>query len=91
MSHHHHPLRLSVPLPDQNCTGIKLGSLLVEAGQSSGHRRSCFLCNRSIQNLSGGMIDIAEAMRLDPLGDDCKQKMPCQMSGGLSLKYTLPS
>src|SRR2546427_3859040 len=35
ISHHHHPLRLSVPLPDQNSAGSKLGSLLVKAGQTA--------------------------------------------------------
>ena len=35
VGHHHHPLRLSVPLPDQDRTGSKLGPLLVKAGQSS--------------------------------------------------------
>src|SRR5258705_4381573 len=34
VSHHHHPLRLSIPFPDQNRAWIKLSSLLVKAGQA---------------------------------------------------------
>src|SRR6266853_6546859 len=70
VSHHHHPLRLSIPLPDQNRAGSKLGSLLVEAGQTSGHRRSSFLRNRSIQHLRGCVIEIAKAIGLDSIGND---------------------
>src|SRR6266481_5547988 len=29
VSHHHHPLRLSIPLPDQHRAGSKVGSFLV--------------------------------------------------------------
>jgi hypothetical protein len=72
ISHHHHPLRLSIPFSDQNRTWSKLGSLLVEAGQSSGHRWSCFLRSRSIQHLLGFVIEIAEAISLDSIGDDRK-------------------
>src|SRR5258707_3395170 len=39
VSHDHHPLRPSIPLPDQNRAGSKLGPLLVEAGQSGGWSR----------------------------------------------------
>src|SRR5260221_12876978 len=34
VSHHHHPVRLSIPFPDQNRAGIKLSSLLVKARQA---------------------------------------------------------
>src|SRR5258706_14641791 len=47
VSHHHHPLRLSVPLPDQDRTGSKLGSLLVKAGQAGGN------CPASLSRLPG--------------------------------------
>src|SRR6266403_2111814 len=39
VSQHHHPLRLSIPFPDQNRAGIKLSSLLVKAGQAGGRCR----------------------------------------------------
>src|SRR6266403_5433794 len=91
VSHHHHPLRPSIPLPDQNRAGSELSPLLVEAGQSGRHCWSFFLRNRSIQDLPGLVIEIAEAIGLEPIGDDCKQQMPCQMSRGLSPKDTLPS
>src|SRR5258707_11482230 len=48
VSHHHHPLRLTIPLPDQDRAGSKLGPLLVKAGQTGGHCWSFFLRNRSI-------------------------------------------
>src|SRR3984893_4522465 len=73
VSHHHHPLRPSIPLPDQNRAGSKLRSLLVEAGQTRGHRRSSLLRNRSIQHLRGYVIEIAKAIGLDSIGNDRKQ------------------
>src|SRR5258708_8344978 len=73
--HHHHPLRLSIPLPDQDCPGGKLGSLLVKAGQTSGHCRSSFLPSRSIQHLLVFAIEIAKAIGLDAIGDKCKQQV----------------
>jgi hypothetical protein len=76
VGHHHHPLRLPIPLPDQDCPGGKLGSLLVKAGQTSGHCRSSFLRSRSIQHLLGFVIEIAKAISLDSIGDDRKQQMP---------------
>src|SRR6267142_3530384 len=76
VGHHHHALRSSIPFPDQNRAGSKLRSLLVEAGQTRGHRRSSLLCNRSIQHLRGCVIEIAKAIGLDSIGDDRKQQMP---------------
>src|SRR6266403_3401160 len=73
VGHDHHPLRPSIPLPDENRAGSKLGPLLVEAGQSGGHCRSVFLRNRLIQHLPSCVIEIAEAIGLDPIGDDRKQ------------------
>src|SRR2546429_4125085 len=52
VSHHHHPLRASIPLPDQDRAGTKLSSLLVKVGKTDGRYRSSFLRNRSVQHLS---------------------------------------
>src|SRR5258705_479786 len=76
VGHHHHPLRLSIPLPHQNRARSKLGSLLVEASQTGGRCRSRLLRNRSIQHLLGFVIEIARAISLDLIGDDRKQQMP---------------
>ena len=70
--HHHHPLRLSIPLPDQHRAGSKLGPILVEAGQTGGHRRFGFLCNRPVKNLPGCVVEIAKAVGLEAIGDDRK-------------------
>src|SRR5258705_8321740 len=91
VSQHHHPLRLSIPLSDQDRTGSKLGPLLVKAGQTGGHGWSCFLRSRSIQHLQRCVIEIAEAISLEPIGDDRKQQMPRQMRRGRSLEDTLPA
>jgi hypothetical protein len=71
-SHHHHPLRLSIPLADQNRAWAKLISLLVKAGETGGRYRPSFFRNRSIQHLSGCVIEIAKAIGLDSIGNDCK-------------------
>jgi hypothetical protein len=91
VSHHHHPLRLSIPLPDQDRPGRKLGPLLVEAGQPGGHCRFGFLRRRPIENLTGCVVEIAKAIGLEPIGDDGKQQMPGQMSGGWSSEDALPA
>src|SRR5258707_3946649 len=52
VSHHHHSLRLSIPFPDQNRSGIKLSSLLVKPGQAARRYRPSFLRNRSVQHQS---------------------------------------
>src|SRR5712672_2434348 len=91
VGHHHHPLRLSIPLPDQDRTGSKLGSLLVEAGQSSGRYRPSFLGNRSVQHLLRLVIEFAKTIGLDSIGDDRNQQVPRQMSRGRSLKHALPA
>jgi hypothetical protein len=76
VGHHHHPLRLSVPLPDQDRTGSKLGPLLVKAGQAGGHCRSSLSGVRAFQYLPGCVIEIAIAIDLDSIGNDCKQQVP---------------
>src|SRR5258708_25803523 len=91
VSHHHHPLRLSIPLPDQNRAWAKLISLLVKASQTGGRYRPRFLRNRSIHHLLAFMIEIAEAISLDSIGDDRKQQVPRQMSRRRPLKYALPA
>ena len=60
VGHHHHPLRLSIPLPDQHRAGGKFGSLLVKAGQTGGQYRSWLLRNCSIEHLLGCVIEITE-------------------------------
>src|ERR1700687_3099025 len=63
VSHHHHPLRLSIPFPHQNRAGTKLCSLLVKAGQSGRHRPSLFR-NRSVQYLLRLVIEISKTIGL---------------------------
>src|SRR5258706_5190372 len=87
----HHPLRLSIPLPDQNRARTKLYSLLVKAGQTGGRYRPSFLRNRSVQHLLRLGIEIAKTIGLDSIGDDREQQMPCQMSGRRPLEYALPA
>jgi hypothetical protein len=91
VGHHHHPLRLSIPFPNQDCAGSKLGSLPVKAGQPGGHCRFGFLRNGSIQHLLSLAIEVAKTIGLEPIGDDRKQQMPCQISRGRSLEDTLPA
>src|ERR1700676_2707390 len=91
VSHHHHPLRLSIPLPNQNRAGTKLCSLLVKAGQTGGRYRPSFFSNRSVQHLLRLVIEIAKTIGLDLIGDDRKQKVPRQMSRCRPLKYAVPA
>src|SRR5258705_5182430 len=51
VGHHHHPLRLSIPFPDQNRAGVEFSSILVKAGQTGVHYRTSFVIIRSIQHL----------------------------------------
>src|SRR5258705_6223353 len=88
--HHHHPLRLSVPLPHQNCSGRKFGPLLIEADQPRRHCRTGFLRTGTIQQLPCLMVEVSEAIGLNPIGDDRKQQMPRQMIGRRSLQHALP-
>src|ERR1700730_3857651 len=91
VGHHHHPLRPSIPLPNQNRAGTKLCSLLVKAGQTGGRYRASFFSNRSVQHLLRLVIEIAKTIGLDLIGDDRKQKVPRQMSRCRPLKYALPA
>src|SRR5580692_8735289 len=68
VSHHHYPLGPSIPLADQDRAKSKLGPFLVETGQAGGHCRSGFLRDRSIQYLPGCVIQVAEAVGLEPIG-----------------------
>src|SRR6266852_4705062 len=76
VSHHHHPLRLSIPFPHQNRAGTKLCSLLVKARETGRRYRPSFFRNRSVQDLLRLVIEIAKAISLDSIGDDRKQQMP---------------
>src|SRR6266436_2141551 len=72
VSHHHHPLRLSIPLPDQNRAGTKLCLLLVKARKSGRRYRPSLFFILSVQHLFRLVIEIAEPVNLEPIGDDCK-------------------
>src|SRR6266436_6092028 len=76
LGHHHHPLRLSIPLPHQHRTGREFGSFAVKAGETGGRYRPSFSRNRSVQHLLRLVIEIAKAISLDSIGDDRKQQMP---------------
>src|SRR6266404_755055 len=76
VGHHHHPLRLLIPLPHQHCAGTKLCSLLVKARETGRRYRPSFFRNRSVQHLLRLVIEIAKAISLDSIGDDRKQQMP---------------
>src|SRR5712671_538132 len=91
VSHHHHPLRLSIPLPDQNRARTKLCSLLVKAGETGGRYRPGFLRNRSVKHLLRLVIEIAKTIGLDSIGDDRKQQVPRQMNRRRPSKYALPA
>src|ERR1700686_5892874 len=91
VGHHHHSLRLSIPLPHQNRTGREFSSLAVKAGETGGRYRPSFFRNRSVQHLLRLGIEIAKTIGLDSIGDDREQQMPCQMSRSLSLKHAMPA
>ena len=55
--------------------------------KARGHCRSALLRVGLIQHLPGRVIEIAEAVGLDPIGDDREQQMPRQMIGRRSLKH----
>src|ERR1700682_2457048 len=91
VGHHHHPLRLSIPLPHQHRTGRESSSLLVKAGETGRRYRPSFFRNRSVQHLLRLVIEIAKAISLDSISDDRKQQMPRQMSRRRPFKYALPA
>src|SRR5260370_13940824 len=62
VGHHYHPLRLSVPLTDQDRTGSKLGPLLVKAGQAGGPCRSWPPRCRAFPSLPGCRIQMAQTI-----------------------------
>jgi len=74
VSHHHHPLRLSIPLPDQNRAGTRLGLLLVKGSPVGRRYRHSLFFNRSVQHLFRLVIEIAEPVNLKPIGDDCNNR-----------------
>src|ERR1700682_3839642 len=76
VGHHHYPLRLSIPPPDQHGARREFSSLLVKASQAGGLCRSSPPRKRPIQHLPGFVIEIAKAISLDAIGDDCKQQVP---------------
>src|SRR5258708_13352601 len=69
VGHHHHPLRLSIPLPHQHRARREFGSLAVKAGETGGRYRSSFFRNRSVQYLLRLVIKIAKATSLDSIAD----------------------
>ena len=82
VGHHHHPLRLPIPLPDQHRTGrkfVRFWSKLARRADIAGP--ASFATVRS-KHLLGCVVEIAEAISLKAIGDDRKQQMPRQMGGG---------
>src|SRR5258708_27978780 len=50
-----------------------------------------FCChNGSIQQLPGLMVEVSEAIDLNPISDDRKQQVPRQMIGRWSLQHAVP-
>src|SRR5258706_1569737 len=90
VGHHHYPLRAPLPLPHQDCSGRQFGPLLVEADQPRRHCRTGFLRTGTIQQLPRLMVEIPQAIGLNPIGDDRKQQMTRQMIGRWSLQDALP-
>src|SRR5258707_1134701 len=76
VGHHHHPLRLSIPLPHQHRTGREFSSLAAQAGETGGRHPPSFFRNRSVQYLLRLVIEIAKAISLDSIDDGRKQQMP---------------
>src|SRR5258705_1241356 len=90
VGHHYHPLRLAIPLPDQDCSGRKFGPLLIEADQRRRHCCTGFPRIGTIKQLSRLVVEVSEAICLDPIGDDRKHQMTGQMIGRWSLQHALP-
>src|SRR5258706_2293910 len=90
VGHHHYPLRAPLPFPNQDCSGPKFGSLLIEADQPRRHCRTGFLRTGTTQQLPGLMVEIPQAVGLNPIGDDRKQQMPRDLIGRWSLQHTPP-
>ena len=80
-----------VPLPDKDRARSKFGPFLVKAGETGGRCRAGFVRDRSIQHLPRCMIEVAEAISLEPIGDDRKQQVPRQMSRRWPLKHAQPA
>jgi len=61
VSHHHYPLRSTIPIADKYCARRKLvSSLLIKADETRGHRHAGVLCVRPIKNLPGLLIQVAK-------------------------------
>jgi hypothetical protein len=84
-------LRRPIPFPNQDCSGRKFGPLLIEADQPRRHSHTGFLRTDRIQQLPRLMVEIPEAIGLNPIGDDRKRQTPRQMIGRWSLQNALPS
>jgi hypothetical protein len=76
VSHHHHALRLTIPLPDQDRPRRKPGPFLVKGCQTGGHRRFGFLRNPSIKHLPGRVVEIAKALGLGTIGREISAALP---------------
>src|SRR5260370_7559137 len=75
VGHHHHPLRLSIPLPHHNRTGREFSSLAVKAGETGGRYRPGFFRNRSVQHLLCPVIYIPKPITTDSIADARKQQI----------------
>src|SRR3954452_1251406 len=51
VSHHHYPLRSTIPFADQYRARRQLNSLLIETDEARGYRLAAVLCVRPIENL----------------------------------------
>jgi hypothetical protein len=64
---------MSIPVPNQDCSGRKFGPLLIEADQPRRRCRAGFLSTGTIQQLPRLVVEVCEAIDLNPIGDDRKQ------------------
>jgi len=62
--------------PSRLPTGIKLSSLLVNAGQAADVTAPASFATVRIQHLLVSLIEIAKTISLDSIGDDRKQQVP---------------
>src|SRR5260221_6290948 len=83
-------MRMSIALPNQDCSRRKFAPLLIEADQPRHHCRTGFLRTDTIQQLPRLMVEVSEAIDLNPISDDRKQQVPRQMIGRWSLQHAVP-